>query len=54
MAHSDERRDRGRDLSVVRVTRDHLSGVSRARVIIQCKHWLSKSVSLSDLTALVG
>jgi hypothetical protein len=46
--------DRGRDLSVVRVTRDHLSGVSRARVIIQCKHWLSKSVSLPDLTALVG
>jgi hypothetical protein len=37
--------DRGRDLSVERVYRDALSGVRRQRVIISCKHWLSKSVS---------
>ena len=37
--------DQGRDLSVYRVNRDRLSGVMRQRVIIQCKHWLSQSIS---------
>jgi hypothetical protein len=46
--------DRGRDLSVVRVTDDRLSGVMRARIIIQCKHWLTKSISLPDIVALVA
>jgi hypothetical protein len=41
--------DRGRDLSVDRVVTDSLSGVTRKRVIIQCKHWLSKSVAPSDV-----
>jgi hypothetical protein len=41
--------DRGRDVSVTRVTVDPLSGTLRQRVIIQCKHWLSKSVALSDV-----
>lgn len=41
--------DRGRDLSVTRVTIDPLSGTFRQRVIIQCKHWLSSSVSLPDV-----
>jgi hypothetical protein len=27
---------------------DPLSGTLRSRVIIQCKHWLSKSVTLQD------
>lgn len=40
--------DRGRDLSVTRVITDSLSGTLRQRVIIQCKHWLTKSISLSD------
>lgn len=40
--------DRGRDLSVTRVMTDRLSGTSRSRVIIQCKHWLSKSISLPE------
>jgi hypothetical protein len=40
--------DRGRDLSVTRVTADGLSGTRRQRVVIQCKHWLSKSVALTD------
>lgn len=43
--------DRGRDLSVYRVHRDRLSGVIRRRTIIQCKHWLNKSISLPDLSA---
>jgi hypothetical protein len=43
--------DRGRDLSVTRVSTDELAGTSRQRVIIQCKHWLSRSVNLQDITA---
>lgn len=42
--------DRGRDLSVTRVTADGLSGTRRQRVVIQCKHWLSKSVALIDVS----
>jgi len=44
--------DRGRDLSVYRVLEDALSGTVRLRTIIQCKHWLSKSVSVSDIATL--
>lgn len=40
--------DRGRDLSVTRVIVDGLSGTSRQRVIIQCKHWLTKSIAVLD------
>lgn len=43
--------DRGRDLSVTRVIVDQLSGTQRQRVIIQCKNWLSKSVTLPDVSA---
>ena len=41
--------DRGRDLSVDRVESDQLTGVRRYRTIIQCKHWLSKSVGATDI-----
>jgi hypothetical protein len=41
--------DRGRDLSVVRTVVDALSGIRRSRVIIQCKHWLTASVSAADV-----
>jgi len=41
--------DRGRDLSVTRVDRDPLSGVRRHRIIIQCKHWLARSVAPADV-----
>lgn len=41
--------DKGRDLSVTRVEIDPLAGVRRYRVIIQCKHWLSKSIGPSDV-----
>jgi hypothetical protein len=46
--------DRGRDLSVTRVVVDPLAGTIRSRVIIQCKHWLSRSVALDDVTTLIG
>ena len=46
--------DRGRDLSVERIIRDSLGGVSRKRVIIQCKHWLTKSISVGDVAVLEG
>lgn len=44
--------DKGRDVSAYRVNVDNLAGVIRKRVIIQCKHWLSKSVSLTDISSL--
>lgn len=44
--------DKGRDLSVDRVTRDGLTGTIRNRVIIQCKHWLTKSISVKEIAAL--
>jgi len=44
--------DRGRDLSVYRVITDGLGGTIRFRVIIQCKHWLSKSVGPAEIATL--
>lgn len=44
--------DRGRDLSVERVVHDPLMGTTRQRTIIQCKHWLSKSVSIGEVAIL--
>lgn len=44
--------DRGRDLSVYRVHEDPLGGTIRKRVIIQCKHWLSKSVGPAEIALL--
>jgi Restriction endonuclease len=44
--------DRGRDLSVYRVHSDPLGGTLRQRVIIQCKHWQSKSVGPSEIATL--
>lgn len=46
--------DRGRDLSVNRLAVDRLSGAIRSRIIIQCKHWLSRSIGVSDVSTLVG
>jgi hypothetical protein len=46
--------DRGRDLSVTRVINDPLLGPRRQRVLIQCKHWLSKSVGVADLATLTA
>lgn len=44
--------DRGRDLSVTRVNNDQLTGTLRQRLIIQCKHWQHKSVSIDDIATL--
>lgn len=44
--------DRGRDISVMRVIKDQLTGIRSERIIIQCKHWLSRSVSTSDISTL--
>lgn len=44
--------DHGRDLSVYRVINDSLGGTIRHRVIIQCRHWLSKSISPTDVAVL--
>lgn len=44
--------DRGRDLSVNRVYADPLGGTLRQRVIIQCKHWQSKSVAPAEIATL--
>jgi Restriction endonuclease len=46
--------DRGRDLSVERDVRDALSGTTRERVIIQAKHWLTRSVAIPDLAGLAA
>jgi hypothetical protein len=44
--------DRGRDLSVYRVIDDPLSGTMRSRVLIQCRHRMTSSVSPSDVAEL--
>lgn len=44
--------DRGRDISVNRVHYDSLGGTIRSRTIIQCKHWLSTSIGLGEITVL--
>jgi hypothetical protein len=44
--------DRGRDLSVYRVHEDALSGTTRWRAIIQCKHWQSKGVNVAEIALL--
>jgi len=44
--------DRGRDVSVYRVQTDPLGGTTRQRVIIQCKHWQSRSVGAAEIATL--
>ena len=46
--------DRSRDLSVYRVIADNLSGTERRRVVIQCKHWQTKSVAVCDCAEAVA
>jgi hypothetical protein len=42
--------DGGRDLSLERVLRDSTGGVRTERVIVQAKHWLTKSVGPTDVS----
>jgi hypothetical protein len=46
--------DRGRDLSFDRLIRDATGGTRVERVIVQAKHWLSRSVSTSDVNDAVA
>lgn len=46
--------DRGRDLSVDRVIADTLGDVRRERVIVQCRHWLSRSTRPEDCAETVA
>ncbi len=46
--------DRGRDLSVDRVIADSLSGSTRQRVLVQCKHWTTQSVGPTDVAGEVA
>ena len=46
--------DRGRDISAERVVSDSLTGTKRLRVIVQCKHFTTRSVSLADVTATLA
>lgn len=41
--------DGSRDLEVDRVTHDTLAGTRRERVIVQCKHWTTKSIAPDDV-----
>lgn len=44
--------DRGRDVATWRVSNDSLIGNRRHRVIVQCKHWLSKSIGVDEIAKL--
>ncbi len=46
--------DRGRDLSVERVVDDPLIGTTRQRVLVQCKHWLTKSIDVAEMANAVA
>jgi hypothetical protein len=46
--------DRGRDLSLDRVITDSTGSTRSERVIVQAKHWLSKSVGSADVAATVA
>jgi hypothetical protein len=46
--------DRGRDLSCERATPDGAGGVRTERVIVQAKHWLSKSVAVTDVAGNIA
>lgn len=46
--------DRGRDIQSYRLLQDPVGPSRRLRVIVQCKHWQSRSVTLGDLSALLA
>jgi hypothetical protein len=45
--------DRGRDISAFHRVADSLSGASSERVILQAKHWLTKSVTPKDISGVL-
>ncbi len=46
--------DRGRDVSATKTVNDALSGTRVLRVILQCKHWLSRSIGMEEVAKLVN
>lgn len=46
--------DRGRDLSAERMIRDDGGTIRVERVIIQAKHWTSKSIGPADITTALA
>lgn len=46
--------DRGRDLSADRIVRTGVGVERKERIIVQAKHWLTKSVGVGELTTLMG
>lgn len=46
--------DRGRDLSLDRVLRDGSGAVRTERVMVQAKHWLSRSVGPAEIQATIA
>lgn len=46
--------DRGRDLSCERVIHDGAGGVRTERVIVQAKHWKTKSIGVSEISTNVA
>jgi hypothetical protein len=45
--------DRGRDIEVYRVISDPLGDTKRRRVIVQCKHWQTRSVGRDELVGCI-
>lgn len=45
--------DRGRDIEAYRVISDPLGDTRRRRLIIQCKHWQTKSVGRNEIVACI-
>ena len=45
--------DRGRDVSAHWAYTDPLMGTMRKRLIVQCKHWLAKSIGVAEMSALL-
>jgi hypothetical protein len=45
--------DRARDVSAERTLTDALAGVQRQRVIVQCKHWTTRSVNPDHVSSAV-
>lgn len=45
--------DRGRDISAFHRVADSLSGASSERVILQAKHWLTKSIAPKDISSIL-
>ncbi|MGB7157321.1 MAG: restriction endonuclease [Tepidisphaeraceae bacterium] len=46
--------DRGRDISATKTIDDSLSGSRVLRVIVQCKHWRTRSIGMEEISKLVN